>query len=239
MATVSTPSPGSVPGPLELHNGDRMKQPLFHSIYEQMPENFRAELIGGIVYVGSPLKSRHGKNHYRLTFVFNSYESRTPGIEGSDNTTVILGEDDEPQPDLYLRILPEFGGQSTTSEKDYVLGAPELLAEVADTSLAFDLNQKRDSYKASGVLEYIVVCLREKQVRWFDLKAGTECTADAEGVHRSRVFPGLWLHGPALLTRNYQQLIATLEQGLATPEHAAFIAKMKAAGPVAPPTEAG
>jgi Uma2 family endonuclease len=234
MASVTLPTSDPIPEPLELHNGDRMTQKEFHAIYEQMPEDFRAELIGGIVYVASPLKRRHGKNHYRLTFVFNLYESRTPGIEGSDNTTVILGEDDEPQPDLYLRILPECGGQSATSDNDYVLGAPELTAEVAHSSHAIDLHSKRDSYARNGVLEYIVVCVREGLVRWFDLQSGEEFTADAEGVLRSRIFPGLWLHGPALLARNYPQLTAALERGLATPEHAAFVAKLAGAGPKLP-----
>jgi hypothetical protein len=79
------------------------------------------------------------------------------------------------------------------------------------------------------VLEYIVVCVYEQQVRWFDLRSGEEFVADAGGVLRSRVFPGLWLHGPALLTQDYNQLTAPLQQGLATPEHAAFVAKLTAA----------
>ena len=38
----------------ELRTGDRMTQREFHPIYKQTPENFRAELIGGIVYDGDP-----------------------------------------------------------------------------------------------------------------------------------------------------------------------------------------
>src|SRR5947209_2877577 len=140
----------------ELHNGDRMTQKEFHRVYEQMPDNFRAELIGGIVYVGSPLKRPHGKDHLRLGTLFDTYQGHTPGVDAADNATVILSEDDEPQPDLYMRILPACGGQSRDTEDQYIDGAPELLAEIAHSSRAIDLHTKRQRYADAGVLEYIV-----------------------------------------------------------------------------------
>src|SRR2546428_13942390 len=106
--------------PTELHTGDRMTRLEFHQIYEQMPEDFKAELIGGIVYVASPLKRQHGANHLLLGTLFGNYKGNTPGVEGGDNASLLLGEEGEPQPDLYLRILPERGGQSRTTANDYV-----------------------------------------------------------------------------------------------------------------------
>ena len=135
-----------LPGAPELHRGDRMTREEFHRIYEAMPEGFRAELIGGIVYVASPRKRRHGTNHLPLGTLFFAYEAHTPGVESGDDTTILLGEEGEPQPDLYLRILPEFGGQSLTTDNDYVEGAPELIAEVAQSSRSIDLHAKRDDY---------------------------------------------------------------------------------------------
>ena len=44
----------------QLHSGDRLSREEFHRIYEQMPEDFKAELIGGIVYVASPMRLPHG-----------------------------------------------------------------------------------------------------------------------------------------------------------------------------------
>src|SRR5207253_742864 len=114
MATVPE-SPVVRPEGLELHTGDRMTREEFHRIYQQMPEDFEAELIGGTVYVGSPLKRKHGTNHLPLGTLFFAYEGTTPGVESGDNTTILLGEKGEPQPDLYLRVLPEFGGQSRTT----------------------------------------------------------------------------------------------------------------------------
>jgi Uma2 family endonuclease len=211
----------------ELYNGDRMTQKEFHRIYEQTPKDFKAELIGGIVYVASPLKRQHARSHLYLGAVFAAYEDNTPGVEAGDNATVILSADNEPQPDLFLRVLPEFGGQSRTSKKDYVRGAPELFAEIAHSSRAIDLHAKKQEYAQHGGLEYIVVCLRERQIRWFDLSSGEEFVADAKGVFRSRIFPGLWLHGEALLAKDYKRLMATLEQGLASEEHAAFVRQLE------------
>jgi Uma2 family endonuclease len=220
MATTELEKP-------EMHTGDRMTQPEFHRIYEQMPEGFRAELIGGIVYVASPLKIKHGKNHPPLTTLFFVYTSATPGVETGDNVTVILGEDGEPQPDLFLRILPEFGGQSRT-EDDYVVGGPELMAEIANSSRSIDLHAKKDDYARHGVLEYLVLCVRERQLRWFDLQANQELSADTDGVMRVRCFPGLWIHVDALIAQDARQMLATLEQGLASPEHAEFVRRLAA-----------
>lgn len=55
---------------LELQTGDRMTADEFMRVYEQTPEDFKAELIGGIVYVASPLKRRHGTMHPALGTVF-------------------------------------------------------------------------------------------------------------------------------------------------------------------------
>jgi Uma2 family endonuclease len=210
----------------ELQTGDRMTADEFMRVYEQTPEDFKAELIGGIVYVASPLKRRHGTTHPLLGSVFCAYLGHTPGVECGDNTTVLLGEEGVPQPDLYLRILPEYGGQSRNTPDDYVGGAPELTAEIANSSRAIDLHAKRHDYARYGVLEYLVVCLRERQLRWFDLRAGQELQPDSGGVLRLQTFPGLWIHIESLFNQDYTALMATLEQGLATPEHAAFITQL-------------
>ena len=41
-----------------------MNREEFHRLYEQTPEGFKAELIGGIVYVASPLFRRMGSRIY-------------------------------------------------------------------------------------------------------------------------------------------------------------------------------
>ncbi len=212
----------------ELFNGDRLTQPEFHRRYEAQPADDRFELIGGVVYMASPLGLPHGTSHTRLSLVLSHYQAATLGTEHADNTTVILGEESEPQPDSLLLILPEYGGQTRLHRKKYILGAPEFVAEVAHSTRAIDLNQKKVDYQRGGVKEYLVVCLEEEELHWFSFKPRKRISPDSRGIFRSHAFPGLWLDGPALLERDSNRLLQTLELGLATPEHAAFARKLGA-----------
>jgi Uma2 family endonuclease len=212
--------------PLELHNGDRMTRQQFHRVYDGVSREVKAELIGGIVYMASPLKRGHGRSHVLLATLFGMYEGHTPGVECGDNTTILLGDDSEPQPDLYLRVLPEYGGQSRTSNDDYVAGAPEVLAEIAESSYSIDLHGKRDDYQRYGVREYLVLSLRERQLRWFDLVGDVELQADSEDILRLRTMPGLWIHAEALMARDFPHLMEVLQAGLSSTEHAEFIRRL-------------
>jgi len=229
MATRLQPSPLIGEPPQELTTGDCLTQSEFHAIYERMPEHFRAELIGGVVYVASPMKLRHGINHFPLGAVLLAYENATPGTQCADNATAILNESNEPQPDALLRILPEYGGQSATSADDYVQGSPEFVAEISASSRSIDLGMKRREYAIAGVKEYLVLDLRDRRLHWFDLENDEERFPDSDGIYRVKTFPGLWIDSAALLQKDFRRLITTLDLGLATPEHAAFVEKLAAA----------
>lgn len=229
MTIASKPIISSARELPELHSGDRMTREEFHRIYKQMPEGFKAELIGGIVYVASPLKLPHGTTHPALTTALYLYKAGTPGVQVGDNTTILLANDAEPQPDLFLRILPEWGGQSRTTSDEYVAGAPELIVEVAHSSRSIDLHGKRRSYEQYGVLEYLVLCIEERQFRWFDLRGGRDLSADPDGAIRVHAFPGLWIDAAAVLADDATKLVKVLNQGLATPEHAEFVNRLAAA----------
>jgi len=210
---------------MRLHNGDRMKRREFHIAYCQMPESYRAELIGGIVFEPSPLGWSHGKYHMRLSLLLEMYAAHTPGTEGGDNATVFLSEEDEVQPDLVLRTIQRCGGKSRLTVKDYVEGAPELVTEVASSSRAIDLHLKKERYALAGVLEYIVLCLRPKRLYWFNLQGNTELRADTDGIFRSAIFPGLWIHGEGLLQLDYKLTADALNRGLRSPEHKSFVSQ--------------
>lgn len=142
---------------------------------------------------------------------------------------MLLPPDAEVQPDASLLIERPCGGHSH-EEGGYLASAPELIVEVASSSVSYDLHSKFRLYEQAGVKEYIVVVLREEQVRWFAVNEQgklAEVSPDDDGVFRSRVFPGLWLNGNALLFDRGADLLATLQAGLATPEHAAFVATLQ------------
>src|SRR4051794_32605260 len=112
--------------------GQRLDQATFHARYEAMPPETRAELIGGVVYMPSPLGLRHGDVHVLAILWLGYYRIRTPGVAATDNATTILDDQGEPQPDASLRILPSHGGRTHVAGK-YLGGAPELIVEVAES----------------------------------------------------------------------------------------------------------
>jgi Uma2 family endonuclease len=217
-------SPNKLP-PLE--NGDHLDQPTFHLRYLAMPENYRAELIGGIVYVPSPLKADHGKVHANVVTWAGIYRSRTPGSHVLDNATDILGPDSEPQPDTLLYLE---GGQTRLTKDGYLEGPPELIAEVASSSASYDLHAKLRDYEKHGVGEYVVLLVRESRAVWFVRPGGpasgfVEAPPDADGIYRSKLLPGLWLDPAALFRDDLARVLEVLHGGLASPEHAAFAAR--------------
>lgn len=220
MATVSEAVP-------ELVAGDFLSREEFLRRWEAMPHIKFAELIQGVVYIPSPLSRDHGRSDFKVAAWLGVYEAATPGLEGLINATWLMGEEDVPQPDTSLRILSEWGGQSRT-EGLYVSGAPEFLAEICRSSTAYDLHQKRDLYEEAGVQEYLAILQREREVRWFRLVNGRleQVPPPADGVYRSVVFPGLWLDAAALLNNDSARVLAVLQQGIASAEHQAFVAKL-------------
>jgi Uma2 family endonuclease len=215
--------------PVELENGARLTQLEFHRLYEESPEEFRAELIDGIVYLASRRTVSHGEMHIAFDMLFGIYASQTLGCEGCSNTTVLLGPLDEPQPDVLLIIDAECGGQTDTTADDYIKGAPDLIAEIAVSKMSIDFHGKRKSYAAAGVKEYLVLNLQDKQLHWFDLVTNKELQPNSDCVYRIRNFPGLWIDGAALIAGDLKQLLSVLQQGLASPEHTAFVVKLAAA----------
>ena len=123
--------------------------------------------------------------------------------------------------------MPEYGGRSWAEGK-YLAGIAELLAEISRSSVAYDLHLKLELYQSAGIPEYLAILLYEQEIRWHVLKDGQYqlLAPDADGIHRSRIFPGLWLDGKALLAGNMQQVLAKLQDGLNSTEHQAFVAEL-------------
>lgn len=196
-----------------LMNGDRLTRAEFERRYEADKSVKKAELIEGVVYVASPATAFHGTPLGRVIFWLHSYQMFTPGFQVVDNGTLRLDEDNEPQPDA---MMYQPGGRAWIDKEGYVTGVPELIVEVAWSSSAYDLHQKKDVYRRVGVPTYIVYTVREERVRWFELEEGqyVEQEPDADGVYRSARLPGLWLAAQALVDGDSHTLFRTLSAGV-------------------------
>lgn len=213
--------------------GDRLSRDEFHRRYLAMPHIKKAELIEGVVYVPSPVSlTGHSAPHADIITWLGHYRAFTPGTQAGDNGTVMLDLDNEPQPDAFLRIRPEFGGQSRTVD-DYVDGAPELVAEVAASSASYDLHDKLNAYRRNGVKEYVVWRVWDQIIDWFVLRGGRfePAAMNDAGLYQSEIFPGLWLDPAALIVGELARVLAMLQTGLDSPEHAEFVRYLKERAP--------
>ncbi|MGL4555033.1 MAG: Uma2 family endonuclease [Gemmataceae bacterium] len=229
-----TTKPPRIP---RLCNGDRLNADEFLRRYEAMP-GVKAQLIGGIVYITSPLAEEdvcmasplraehHGDPHAEVMGWLWLYKSATPGVQPSVAATVRLADESVSEPDASLRVVR---GGRTRVEGGYIVGGPELAVEIAASSVNIDRNAKLEDYRANGVQEYFIWRFADGEIDWFRLDGGRyEPLAADGGVLKSAVFPGLWLDPAALLGGDTARVEAVLRQGLATPEHAAFVARLAA-----------
>ena len=212
-----------------LKHGDRLTREEFERRYEAMPHLKKAERIKGVVYMPSPVRiDLHGRPHAQIMAWLGAYWIATPGVDLADNSTVYLDSNNDPQPDALLRIEPAQGGHSRIIDKGYVEGPPELIVEIAGTSVDYDLQDKLEVYQRCGVQEYIVWQTQEKRLDWFQLVNEEYVTLvpNAEGIIGSRIFPGLRLAVTALIEGDLAKVSSELGAGLQTTAHAAFVEQL-------------
>lgn len=201
--------------------GDHLTREEFLRRWENEPNIKFAELIGGVVYMPSPLSLNHGETDTIVATWLGTYQAFTPGVVGATNSTTML-LDDVPQPDLSLRLSPQRGG-AAVKKGEYLHGPPELIVEICQSSASYDLHEKLDLYRIGRVQEYLTILLHDREIRWHQLVSGKYKRLRPKlDVWRSEVFPGLWLNGPALLNKQTKQVLVTLHEGIASSEHQAF-----------------
>lgn len=203
--------------------GDFLTREEFLERWESCPEIKKAELIGGVVYMAPSVGIEHGHSDMRLITWLMTYVAHTPGTDAANNVTWYM-LDDAPQPDSAIWINSQCGGQSF-EDGNYRRGGPELAAEISHSSSAYDLHQKLALYEAAGVLEYIAILLREREVRWHRLIDGEYQVLQLppDGIHRSQTFPGLWLDVAAFWRHDMRCVLQVLQDGLRSPEHEQFV----------------
>ncbi len=216
--------------PPPLESGDHLSRAEFERRYQAYPEIKKAELVEGVVYMPSPTRHKsHSQPHSWIIAWLVNYMAATPSTDVGDNATLRLDFENEVQPDALLRLDPSRGGKSHITEDDYLEGPPELIVEIAASSAAYDLHDKRRVYARNGVQEYLVVQMYEQHIDWFVLREGVyeTLTPDESGVLSSQAFPGLWLQPSAFWAGDLAAMLSTLQQGLDSPEHAAFVTHLQ------------
>lgn len=220
-----------LPGIPKLIAHDRLTRAEFERRYAAMPDNVKAELLNGAVFVAQPARHvYHGRPQSMLQVWLGYYAELTPGVDLGVGCTLRLSEENEPQPDLLLRIPAERGGSSAIDADDYLIGAPELVVEIAASSANYDLHDKLDVYRRFGVQEYVVHRTEDGELDWFVLRGDRyeRLAPDEDGCFHSEVFPGLWLQPQALFANDLPALRAIVQRGVLEPAHAPFVQRLRA-----------
>ena len=194
---------------LPFENGDVMDREEFHRLYSQCPDLEHVELIEGAVYMPSPIKLEgHGREQFLLLHWLATYSYAHKGeVEAAGPVSVLLDDRNEPEPDAMLyRLRPG------RLENGYLVGAPELVVEIANSSKARELGPTKQAYQRTGVQDYIVWRTADRAIDWFQLRgdAYERAEPDANGIIESGVFPGLRLDVAAALAMDVDGVLAAL-----------------------------
>jgi Uma2 family endonuclease len=218
-----------------LRDGERLSREEFERRYDALPD-VKAELLNGVVYMASPVTAEHGKPHGDLMGWLYSYKAFTPGVDSGVDSSIRLPLGSMPQPDVFLHILESHGGRSYIDADGYVAGAPDLLGEVAKSSLIHDSTVKMAICREAGIPEFILWRVEDRAIEWYFLNNGEyqELATGPDGIIRSKTFPGLWLDFEAMIRRDDQAVLRALQQGIASDEHAQFVAALQQAATAKP-----
>lgn len=175
--------------------------------------------------MGSPVSITHAQPDAIVISWLTVYAAQTPATQALANVTVILDSENTVQPDSLLRLLPARNGRTQETEAKLLSGPPELVVEIAASSASIDAHKKLAAYQRSGVAEYLLWRVDEERFDWLHLEDEQYVAAqpDAAGILRSRVFPGLQVSVAALLAGDSAAVLASLQEGLASPAHADFV----------------
>ena len=213
---------------LPVENGDHLTATEFERRWERLPNLKKAELLDGVVHMPAAVSQDfHGRPHGCVVAWLGYYFAHTPGVDFGDNATLRLDLENEPQPDAFLAIRHSHGGQSLLDDAGYIRGAPELTFEVGGSSVSIDSHAKLQLYRRQGVKEYVIWRVYDGEIDWHILRNGEFVRADPlNGVHRSTVFPGLWLDVAAMIKEGLAAVLKTAAAGVADPAHAEFVKRL-------------
>lgn len=171
MTTTSLPSARGAPaGPQPL----RWTCAEFHRFGDLgVFEGRRAMLIDGVILEEGPMNPPHA---ITLELVEGTLRAAFgAGWRFRNQSPLVLGQDLDPEPDFAVMAGTPRGssGHPTTAD---------LVVEVADSSLAFDTNEKRLVYARAGLREYWVVDINGGRLLVYrDPRAGDYATQQAFG----------------------------------------------------------
>jgi Uma2 family endonuclease len=140
----------------------------------------------------SPLSNPHSRDHFIVLAAIALYASiQEIDLDGHDNCTYRKTGQAEAQPDasFYLGEQAEVVPWEATIIDLDVYPAPDLVIEIAFSSLSDDKGEKRLLYEELGVREFWIVDVHNARILAFETLAGAEL--GSRRITASGVLPGL------------------------------------------------
>lgn len=137
----------------------------------------------------SPLGNPHSRDHFIISLAVGFFASlRGIDLDGHDNCTYRKTGFDEAQPDasFYIGANAEIIPWETTIIDLDQFPTPDLVIEVAYSSLADDKGEKRLLYESLGVQEYWIIDVQAVKVIAFKVE-----NQGSYRIKESQILPGL------------------------------------------------
>ncbi len=164
----------------------------FSDFLELIPEDQKADLLDGVIYLASPENADHNDLLRWLTVVLDLFiEERRLGRVTINKVAYRLSDRTAPEPDLAFVAA----NRLDRIKPGYVDGPPDLAVEiVSPDSVDRDYEAKRRRYEAAGVLEYWIIDPLESTAT-FLVREGDAFVeqVSSEHVYQSRVLEGFEL----------------------------------------------
>lgn len=163
--------------------------------YIQIIENPAYEKAKGYYHNGQmriempPIGNDHASDHAIILFAVNLFASiKGIALNGKDNCTYRKTGFKEAQPDVsyYIGENADVIPYGTSIIRLDIYPPPDLVIEVANTSLADDQGEKRLLYEDLGVKEYWILNVQNVQVMAFSIE-----NQGSRRITESQVLPGL------------------------------------------------
>lgn len=162
----------------------------------------------------SPMRFvQHGQPQAAINAWLGFYAAHTSGVHCGGSSTLKIDESNEYEPDGMLFYDK---GQVVIAEDGYLQGVPELVVEVAASTVAIDSTVKFEVYESKGVKEYLLWNTVATEITWYhrSKEKFVPLKADREGILKSKAFPGLWLNVAAMLGFDQKAVLKTLQLGM-------------------------
>jgi Uma2 family endonuclease len=187
----------------------------FADFVELIPDDQKADLIEGAIYMASPESTDHNKLVSWLDRVIGNFvQERGLGETTVNKVAFRLTDRSAPEPDFAF-VRAE---RAKDIRSGHVDGPPDLAIEiVSPDSVDRDYRAKRELYEAAGVPEYWIIDPDEKTVTFLargDSGRFVE-TPPENFLFRSRVLPGFAIDVRWLWQRPLPSAMATVQRLLA------------------------